>query len=163
MNANIVGNLVVPFFIFLALAIWNGIEGGSAAVLQGYAVSLNMLIGIALVILIAFLITGQAQVLVTRHMPTVLEFLNGKHGIWGSTGAGIITPTLSAYPIVEELWRKGLAPIGVILSIILTTRLLNFQTMLFFLPFLGWNLTIIFAGVSVVIILLFVCIARALS
>jgi uncharacterized membrane protein YraQ (UPF0718 family) len=163
MNANVIGNVIVPFVLFLILVIWNGLEGGSTAILQGFTATYKMLLGVAIVVIIAFLITGQVQVLVGRHMTTVVEFLNGRHGVWGSTGAGIITPTLSVYPVVQELWQKGLAPIGVILSVIITARLLNFQTILFFLPFLGWELTLISIGTSTVVVIFFVLVIEALS
>lgn len=143
MLASIVGNVIVPFIIFIVLAVWNGMEGGSAAVMQGIQYTGRMMVGVAIVILIAFLITGQAQMLVGRHMPKVIDFLNGKHGIWGAAGAGMIAPTMSAYPVVQGLWQAGTAPIGVLLTIILTSRIINFQTVMFFLPFLGWRLTLI--------------------
>jgi hypothetical protein len=163
MSANVIGNLVVPFLLFVILAGWNGLEGGSGEVLKGFTISYKMILGVALAVILAFLITGQAQMLIGRHMAKVLEFLNGKHGVWGSAGAGILAPQLTVYPEAEKLWRGGAASLGVIFTIVLATRLLNFQSVLFFLPFLGWNLTLMFGGVSVVIIILFGCLAKALG
>jgi len=163
MKMVIIANIIIPLVIFFALATWNGIEGDASAVFRGLTASYKMLTDVAIIIAIAFLITGQAKMLVIRHEKEIIEFLNGKHGLWGSAGAGIIVPTLSTYPIVQDLWQKGAAPLSVIFSIILSTRLINFQSTLFFFPFLGWELTALFTGVSMTVVVLFVLAAKALS
>lgn len=159
MNAKmiaIVGNFVVPLLILFGLACWNYKEGGSEAVLKGVDVSFKMLIGVALVIAIAFLITGQAQVIAKRHEAEIREYLAGTHGVWGATLAGILAPTMSSFPFMEELWRAGKAPIGTVLAVVIGARLLNFQNILFFLPFLGAELTAVSIGVGLLIMGLFV-------
>jgi hypothetical protein len=159
MNAKligVIGNLIIPFLIFLGLAVWNWKEGGTDAVLKGFTFSGNMLLGVAVVVIIAFLITGQAEVIAIRHVVQIKEYLNGQHGIWGAAAAGIFAPTMSSFPFMEKLWGEGKAPLGVVLSVVISARLLNFQNILYFIPFLGSGLTAISIGVGLLIMAVFI-------
>jgi hypothetical protein len=152
MKTAVIANVVIPFVIFIALAMWNTHEAGTKAVTQGLDLAGKQLVGVMIVIVIAFAITGQVQVLFKRHEPAVLEFLNGKNGVWGAVAAGMVTPSMSAFPIVEKMWAAGQVPLAVIIPVIIASRLLNLQMMLFFLPFLGMELMLITSAAGVVLL-----------
>ena len=93
----------------------------------------------------------------------MLEFLGGKHGVWGAAAAGVVAPTLSTYPIVQDLWQQKAVSLGVVMSVVVSTRLLNIQSVLFFLPFLGWQLTLISIGVGIALTIVFVSITKIIG
>ena len=157
MGTKFFSNIVVPLIILLAFTFWNWKEGGVGAVLSGFGLTFKMMLGIAVVLVISFLIAGQASVIIGRHMAEITQFLKGKHGVWGSVGAGVVMPTIGTYPVIQDLWNKGILSYGNLALVLLTGRLLNFQTALFFLPFLGLQLTLLsiaFGGLVIITLLL---------
>jgi uncharacterized membrane protein YraQ (UPF0718 family) len=149
--------------LFICLAFWNYHEADANAVVKGLLAAEGMAKSVVISIFISFLVAGQMQVLITRHKDVVVGYLNGKNGIWTSAGVGVVTPSLSAFPIAQDLWEKGLAPLGVILAVIVASRLLNVQTMLFFLPYLGWKLSLVSIAASIAVVVVFVFAVKAIS
>jgi hypothetical protein len=160
MDIKFISNIGVPFVILTLFTFWNWKEGGVGAVAFGAQITYKMVMGILIVLAISFLIAGQATAIITRHSADIVPFLKGKHGIWGSVGAGIVMPSMGSFPVVTDLWNRGILSYGSLALILLATRLINFQTVLFFMPFLGWQLTLISVGIGGAVILLAVLVTK---
>lgn len=150
MNANIIGNILVPGAILVALMLVNFFQVGQDAVVGGIKMTSKMLVSLAIPIILAFLITGQAQMIVMRHLGRLGEFLNGDHGTLGAMGAGVLAPSMSSYPIIHNLWQAGGISALTLFGFFLASRLLNFQMVLFYLPFFGWELTLLTCVASLI-------------
>ncbi len=160
MDMKFISNIGIPFVILMLFAFWNWKEGGIEAVTFGAQITYKMVVGILIVLVISFLIAGQATAIIGRHAADIAPFLKGKHGLWGSIGAGIVMPTMGSFPVVTDLWNKGILSYGSLALILLAARLINFQTVLFFLPFLGWQLTLISVGIGGIVIVTAVAVTK---
>ncbi|MCX6766869.1 MAG: hypothetical protein NT170_03795 [Candidatus Moranbacteria bacterium] len=79
--------------IFLVLVVGNYKDGGSSQVIAGGTDSWNFFISkLAFPLLMAVLITGQVQELVTHHKEFVEVWLTGGKGIIGGVVAGVLAP-----------------------------------------------------------------------
>jgi hypothetical protein len=156
-DKNLVGFLSgigVPALILFAIVLVNYQIGGMTAVWKGYQGGIGMIGGFTLSICIALLIAGQMNVLVDIYAEQVNQFLRGAHGIWGAFGIGIVVPNMSGYSQVDQLWSEsGLLLKFSLVGFFLSSRMLNLQSSLFFLPILGWKLSGIMYGVCFVVAL----------
>jgi hypothetical protein len=94
-------------------------------------------------LIIMFMVMGEALVMIDMHKAAMITYLNGSQGLWGSLFASYTMPgSLTSLPIVKELWDINVnrAPLLVFL---LTSPLVGWQIMLIRQPMLGWRLTAI--------------------
>ena len=112
---------------------------------------------------VAFLIVGLVKVLMDKYMDFehLGVWLSGSKGILIALLSGILTPViLPFYPLLKELWGHNVGRLAIIMFLVSLS--LNWQVMLFRVPLLGWNISLLsfgssFVGVLSVALLLMLC------
>ena len=93
-------------------------------------------------LIIMFLLTGQANALVSMHMEELKTWVAGGKGILGAVFAGMVTPgSLTMAPIVRQLWEEGMSR-SFLLVYFVSASLLNIQIIMFRAPMFGKAATI---------------------
>lgn len=155
MDKNLIGlisGIGIPVLILLAIMQVNYQQGGMESVWKGWYGGTTMMGNYVIPIAIMMLIAGQMAAIAETHSAKVNEFLSGAHGIWGAYGIGIVIPNMSGYAQVDKLWSDGGTALRIALvGFFISSRMLNLQTSLFFLPILGWRLSGIMYGVCLCI------------
>jgi hypothetical protein len=162
--SNLAATVGFPLVILAILMVVNGQQNGGEAVWKGYRMGLAILGGFMPSILLAMLIAGQMNIMIEALSHRVTEFLGGTHGIWGAFGIGIVIPNMSGYTEVEKFWNAADLPLKVVLAgFFVSSRMLNLQTSIFFLPMLGPRLSLIMFGICLVIGIAVVLVLQLLS
>lgn len=149
----LISGIGIPVVILLAIMLVNyQQEGGMENVWKGWYGGTGMMGNYLIPIAIMMLIAGQMSIIAETHAEKVSEFLSGGHGIWGAFGIGIVIPNMSGYTQVDKLWINGDTVLRIALvGFFISSRMLNLQTSLFFLPILGWRLSGIMYSVCLLI------------
>ena len=142
----------IPLVIALGAVILINVRvGGRDLVLKGLGAAGQMTISFFPMLVLMFLLMGEAMVLVGLYRGELTTFLSGRHGLVGSFFSAIIMPgSLTSLPIIKELWDQG-ASRGPLLVFLLTSPLIGWQMILLQQPILGWKLTGIKVGLGVII------------
>ena len=144
------------FFLCLGVVIvWLTFrEGGWQLVGSGMTAGWKLVLKMLPIMLIAFLVIGQAQVLMERHMAEIKVWLSGEKGIFVALLGGALTPsTIALFPIFKELWDQGVGRTAIIMFI-LSFTLLNWQILIFRVPLLGWGITLVSMAAALVLALI---------
>ena len=133
------GNNLYMLLVLIVLIIFNYKDGGSRQVIAGGTDSWEFFISkLAFPLLMAVLITGQVQELVTRHRDFVEVWLTGGKGIIGGVVAGVLAPLgITMLTTVKFLWEGGIADRGVLMTFLMSTTMLNICITTIRWPMLG--------------------------
>ncbi len=139
----------VPLIIALAVLMYYTTRtGGMTMTMSGLATAGKMIVGYTPMLILMFLVMGEAMMIVSVHKVAMTTYLAGSHGLWGSLGAAFAMPgTLTSMPIVKELWEGGTSK-APLLVFLLTSPLIGWQIMLMRQPILGWKITGVMFAVS---------------
>jgi uncharacterized membrane protein YraQ (UPF0718 family) len=127
--------------VALILCAANFRAGGFHLVLDGLGPAWILLKRLWVPLVLMFIITGQAQIVIGRHMEVLKLWLAGEKGIFGCFAAGIFSPGgITVFPIVKNMWEMDMSK-RALLAFLVSTQVVNWQMMMFRLPVLGWTIT----------------------
>ncbi len=144
---NLIAGIVVPLVtLFIGLGL-SYRHGGMPFVWKGYGIGQTMIGAYFIPICIMMLLAGQISAYALENMETINRLIDGSYGIWGALGIGVFAPSLSGYPEVERMWDNPAISRLPLITYFISSRIVNLQTSLFFIPFLGWRLSAIMFSV----------------
>lgn len=140
-------NTVPIVLIIVLVASFNFHEGGVVQVLAGFSATLNMFTKYLAPIALMFLISGQAEVLMSNHMDLVREWLSGGRGMFAAWLAAVASPGggLPVYPLAKSLWEQHTGRAAIMMFLV-SASLCNWQVLMFRQPMLGWSSTLHLMG-----------------
>lgn len=127
--------------------------GGTKMVNDAMMKSAKMITGYAPMLTIMFLAMGGATVIVELYRGTLIAYLDGRSGVFGSLFSAYLMPgSLTSMPILRTLWDAGTNRVP-LLVFLLSSRLVGWQIMLILQPILGWKITAIQFGLGTLVAL----------
>lgn len=115
--------------------------GGTKMTMEGLAIAGKMVIAYTPMLVVMFLVMGEAMAIVALYKSGLTTYLSGTKGLFGSLVSAFIMPgSLTSMPIVKDLWYQG-ASKGPLLVFLITSPLIGWQIMLIRQPILGWKIT----------------------
>lgn len=129
-------------------------QGGADLLTQGLSGGASLLIRYGLVLLLAFLAAGFAEVLIPHEwVRATLGAGSGWRGIVIAWGAGIITPAgpFVSMPIAAVMLRAGAAPAVVVVFLTAWALLALHRFVAWEIPILGWRVAALRYGACVLL------------
>lgn len=117
--------------------------GGQKLTSEGTIISAKMIAAYMPMLLVMFVMMGEAMAVISLYRPLLTTYLAGKQGAFGALFSAYLMPGgLTSMPIVRDLWEKGVNPIPLIIFTF-SSSLVNWQGVMVRQPILGWKLTAI--------------------
>lgn len=141
------GDTILLVLLALIVSVIIFYDGGIAMIRKGSIEGVKMFLGFIPMFVVAFFIVGQSKVLMDKYVDVqwLGTWLSGGRGILFAFLGGIVTPVvLPFFPILRSLWDVGVGRAAIIMF--LMALALNWQVLLFRVPFLGWKITLISMG-----------------
>lgn len=140
--------LVVAMVVTVAIAYK---QGGSRLSSEGLTTGAKMMVSFGPMLIIMFLLMGEAMVIVNQHKEWLKESMSGNKGLLGSLFAAYTMPgSLTSLPIIRELYDNGSNP-WPLFVFMLTSPMVGWQIMLVRQPILGWKLTFIHMALATIV------------
>lgn len=148
------GTVIVMLAVIGLLAFLAHAKGGSELVAQGAAGGAKLLLRYALILVLAFLAAGFAEVLIPHAwIHDNLGANSGLRGIVVASAAGIITPSgpFVSMPIAAVMMRAGAGP-GPVVAFLTGWALLALHRLVAWeVPILGWRIALLRYSVCLVL------------
>lgn len=134
------GALLVLAAVAITIIVFR--DGGWSLVWAGVREGGNIFLTFLPIFLLAFFIVGESQVFMNRRLDEVKEWVSGGKGIFLAWIGGMVTPSsMALYPTLRDLWERERVGLSFTVTLVLSFALLNWQTILFRVPLLGWSIT----------------------
>ena len=163
----VIDGTVISMLVLLAvLAFLAHAKGGGELVAQGASGGVKLLARYAIILVLAFVAAGFAEVLVPHDwIRDTLGTDSGVRGIAIAAGAGMITPSgpFVSMPIAAVMIRAGAGPGPIVAFITAWSLLAVHRFVAWEVPILGWRVAALRYGVCLLLPLLAGGLARALS
>lgn len=151
-------NLGVILVACVIIMLINWHVGGVDLVKNGTLRGLKFLVKIMPMIFLFSLLSGQIESLYIKKPEAVSSIITGPNGIAKAAIAGAIIPGgVASGPTLKSEWDKGGNRLAII-SFIFSMSLINWNTLLFRMPFFGEKITAWIYGVGIAIVSLSVII-----
>ena len=141
------GELGPLLIIALVVSLTVFYDGGLALLRKGGMEGGKMLARFIPLFVVAFFVVGQSKVLMDKHIDVqrLDTWLSGGKGILFALFSGIVTPViLPLFPLLKSMWDQNVGRLAIIMF--LMALALNWQVLLFRVPLLGWGVTLVSLG-----------------
>jgi uncharacterized membrane protein YraQ (UPF0718 family) len=147
------GSSIYMLLFLLALVAANYFDGGVKQVIGGAKDSwIFFITTLAFPLLMAVLITGQTQELVTHHKEWIETWVVGGWGIFGAIFAGAAAPLgITMLTTVRRLWEGGMVDKGILMTFLVSTTSTNLCQTWIRWPMLGGKVLTAYLIVGLVI------------
>lgn len=160
------GTVISMLVVLAGLAFLAHAQGGGELVVRGATGGARLLARYALILVLAFLAAGFAEVLIPHDwIRGTLGAESGLRGLAIASAAGIITPSgpFVSMPVAAVMLRAGAGPGPVVAFITAWALLALHRFVAWEVPILGWRTAVLRYGVCLLLPLLAGALARALT
>jgi hypothetical protein len=145
-------NIGILIIVCIALFVINGQIGGFVLFKDGLVRGAKFFLRITPMIIVFCVLAGQIEAFYTKRPDAVRSVISGNTGIAKAALAGAIIPGgTSVGPVLKAEWSNGGNKFAII-AFIISMNLINWNIILFRLPFFGEKITAWIYGVGILIV-----------
>ncbi len=151
-------NIGILIIACILLALINGKIGGFELFKDGINMGLKFLLKITPMIVVFTILAGQIEAFYSKRPDIIKSVIEGNGGIVKAAFIGALIPGGSSVgPILKTEWANGGNKMAIV-AFILAMNLINWNILLFRLPFFGEKITAWIYGIGILIVSLVVTI-----
>ncbi|MFA6554296.1 MAG: hypothetical protein WCS89_02195 [Candidatus Paceibacterota bacterium] len=144
-----IGILIIACGALMAI---NGKIGGMTLLKDGLGIGFKFFWRILPMIIVFTILAGQIEAFYSKHPDAIRSATTGNAGIIKAALAGALIPGgTSAGPILKSEWSNGGNKFAII-AFIIAMSLINWNMLLFRLPFFGEKITLCIYGIGIAIV-----------